>query len=484
MKIKFVFIILLIKMNLYSQQDLFNYSYGTQEDEIFISLIEEQSHIYIVGIQFNSDQLHQASTCLHILDINGILLDTIRLTNYSENIIINRFLKDNNRWIAFGTQKLDTGYNNTILVFDSLLNRITKKSYYKDKNVEIRSVQDVLRSDSVYYIINYDKRATPFPYFSVLKINNDLDSLGYFSSVPYTGIAYRGLKNKFDANFRVFTFTYYIPTWGQSVYFDKNLNIIRVDSLPHILHQFNDALWVTDTSYLVTGITVNADSIYQPNKYDDDIALYVIDTNNRVTNYYFQYRLGSKDFPGWDKNIINIGNNYYYVGTINRVANPSLDTSFVVINKLDSNFNLVWEKKLGEGTKNMDINGVYPLSDGNILLLIWEFENHLDFTRDAFAIKMSPDGEILFTTPIYKHKFHSIKAYPNPAIEYIKLDFFNQGSIIRILKIYDISGQKVLSMSNVNPSTQIDVSSMLSGVYIIECYSESGDRFIGKFVKE
>jgi hypothetical protein len=468
---------------MYPQKQGFKYSYYTQDDEFLISFAEENSIIHLFGYQSDNVDNLQVKSFVHLLDINGYLIDTVSLTSFSEKIVLSEFIFEKSQWTAFGVQNNDSCFCNIIIRYDSLFNRISTKVLFCDTNVFLRGVQDVIKNDSSYYIVNYDLRSTPFPFFSILKVSNNLDSLKHFNSFPYTGIVYKGLGNKFNQEFRVFTFVYYIPTWGQAVYFDEELNIKRIDSLPHILHQFNDALWVSDSSYAITGITMHADSLYYPNVYDDDMAIYILDTNNRVQDYYFNHRYGTEECPGFGKNLIQLEGYFYYCGAINRIVHPSNDTSYVIIIKLDSNLNPIWEKTLGDGIKNVDISGIYPLSDGSILLLLWEYENHSDFTRDAVAIKMSQDGEIVFITPLSSSDIKQAVVYPNPSHDFIQISTGSKSSQFKSIRIYDVHGNLMDSYMNKSNSSKFSVQNYPTGIYYFELLGSDNNRYTGRFTK-
>jgi endonuclease I len=76
------------------------------------------------------------------------------------------------------------------------------------------------------------------------------------------------------------------------------------------------------------------------------------------------------------------------------------------------------------------------------------------------------------------------KVFPNPATNQIILDLGLQNHILETLNIFTITGQKVLILSNVQSNEPIDVQNLKPGIYLLEGVLESGERFVGKFVKE
>lgn len=71
---------------------------------------------------------------------------------------------------------------------------------------------------------------------------------------------------------------------------------------------------------------------------------------------------------------------------------------------------------------------------------------------------------------------------PNPVKDYLNLTVTNSITIDKV-EIYNISGQKVLIIKNYEVNTLIDMSNMVSGIYISKIYS--GDKtVVKKLIKE
>jgi len=478
-----IFVFLL--QNIIFAQNNFPVNYLTTDDEWFDDAIQmNDSTILISGTQIrelNGQKIFR--TFIRRIDSKGNLISNKLLTDYPEFTYFSRLILEGNTIYAFGVKQSNSGNENVIVKYDLNFNKLSEQHLMKDSLKGIYEVQDVLQFDSLYYLINYNRHKNQsFPSFSVLKINRNLDSLDSFCSYPYTGIVYGGLMNKNNANFRVFTFLYYNIGWGQSVYFDKDLNLKRVDSLPRLLHQFNDALWVSDTTFLVTGMLANnMNKPYEP--LDWDLGIVLMDTNINRIHYKYQKRVGTEDGPGWSNNIIKSEDNgYYFTGTVNRIFS-TYDTSYVVLSKIDSNFNLIWEKRFTDSVNSYDVAGIYPLLDSSILLLVWRYENHINISRDAYAYKISKDGEVLSITKISTPK---IKAhlYPNPTTTTLTLRLQAPGQTIATLKIYNALGQQVMELKPKAAEIKIDVRKLKSGVYFVEGFTRKGERFEGKFVKE
>ena len=74
---------------------------------------------------------------------------------------------------------------------------------------------------------------------------------------------------------------------------------------------------------------------------------------------------------------------------------------------------------------------------------------------------------------------NNLSIYPNPAIDNITLHNANEG----YLSIQNINGQEVLQQEITEPATNIDISTLPSGVYVVKLAGEKGVQ-VGKFVKQ
>jgi hypothetical protein len=75
----------------------------------------------------------------------------------------------------------------------------------------------------------------------------------------------------------------------------------------------------------------------------------------------------------------------------------------------------------------------------------------------------------------------AVTIYPNPATDKLFIETKNE---ISSWKIIDMQGKQLLQNKKVNNSkTFIDVSGLLSGIYIVEIETENG-KFIHKLVKK
>jgi len=60
-----------------------------------------------------------------------------------------------------------------------------------------------------------------------------------------------------------------------------------------------------------------------------------------------------------------------------------------------------------------------------------------------------------------------IEVYPNPASDFINIKW-NEVSYDAVLSIFSLSGQELLSKTNIDNSTTLNISGLQSGFYIIQ----------------
>jgi endonuclease I len=76
------------------------------------------------------------------------------------------------------------------------------------------------------------------------------------------------------------------------------------------------------------------------------------------------------------------------------------------------------------------------------------------------------------------------KIFPNPASTHITLNISQQTLTIETLNIYNITGQKMMEMSNVKCNKPIDIQNLTAGIYVLEGVLKTGERVVGKFAKD
>ena len=92
-------------------------------------------------------------------------------------------------------------------------------------------------------------------------------------------------------------------------------------------------------------------------------------------------------------------------------------------------------------------------------------------------------GQTSLGDDIVEHDATSIMVYPNPVRDYIKIEYLNDFSG-QSIDIYSIDGRLVETFPEASQQTQIDISSLNSGVYLIKLKTKDGKEFSERIVKE
>lgn len=470
---------LLISFNLYSQNE-FIYKCDTSDYNTFTDLlIKNDSTFYILGAQTHNDStLPISRDNLIEMNMEGSVIKSISLTTDSENIFLTKIKRVGNEIFIFGSSQFYNEY--CIIKYDTNLNEISHKKLFKDTTITSRTIYDVLIIDTNIFITSFDFYGSPFFLtFSILKINTNLDSLANYVAKPYSGLAYSAIDDK-NGGIKVFTTYYKIGGYGQIAHFDKNLTELSVSPLPDLLHLTNNSIWLTDTTFLVTGTTEYIrDSIYVPYYYDWDMGIIVLDTNNNELDYSIQIRRNSEEETGWYQNIDKSKTNgYYFVGTQN-LGNRN---SKIILTKLDSAFNIIWEKTIGDDTTGYTSMGIYTLPDSSVMLLCRNYESATSTYLNAYAYKISQEGAVLSSANIGKQRIGRLNIFPNPAIDYINIATLGGVDKIVSYKIYDIQGKVVMDNKVFSNTVRINTSHFASGNYVVVANTLKGSVVSGKFV--
>ena len=82
---------------------------------------------------------------------------------------------------------------------------------------------------------------------------------------------------------------------------------------------------------------------------------------------------------------------------------------------------------------------------------------------------------------------NNITLYPNPTSGLLNLELTDlEGDVMKLVRVVDLNGKEMVSFTNVNlndNNSQIDISDLSDGVYIVESTFESGSKSIVKVVK-
>ena len=109
----------------------------------------------------------------------------------------------------------------------------------------------------------------------------------------------------------------------------------------------------------------------------------------------------------------------------------------------------------------------------------------IDIVKNSYTSGVLPDGGSFFgVNKLPGESSSGIKIWPNPATDRITIEIKSQNNTKNFLiSIYDIQGQLVFEKSVSQKSMNINISSFISGVYIVKLSNNKGVE-MSKFIKE
>ncbi len=134
--------------------------------------------------------------------------------------------------------------------------------------------------------------------------------------------------------------------------------------------------------------------------------------------------------------------------------------------KLQAGANLVWSVNMDGASVNE--NGTVTVTQSGNLELTAALE-------DQPEIKTTKTAQVDLGNAIHKIENHTLKLYPNPAKNHIRID---QAGII---SIYSLAGKVILTKS-VSATETINIETLPTGVYLVKCKTAQG-VFKGRLLK-
>jgi len=267
-------------------------------------------------------------------------------------------------------------------------------------------------------------------------------------------------------------------TWAQTVEIDTSLNIINIDSIAGNLHPPLSAKWLSDTTYIVSGLYTWPDSSPQ----DDDITVKVIDTTNNIQYEKFFGRKDTLDYPAWRDAIDFIDKSAIYIGGQRVLYSSFSSTStYLQLVLLDSTLKVRGKKFYGDDA-NYTLHGVLATSDGGCIMYASRYDYLTQYEeKDIYLLKVMEDSIAISTSskPVIKPK--EVTVYPNPGINTLRITTALKNIQF---EMYDMNGEKILSKEIENNNTSFDVSKIPSGIYLYKIYNSKKVYETGKWVKK
>ncbi|MBI4649222.1 MAG: T9SS type A sorting domain-containing protein [Bacteroidia bacterium] len=423
------------------------------------------------------------------LNVNGeILCEKVFYQN--KNHMLQYLLQTGeNSFLAFGRIESDTSVYTDfwIVQFDSLLNINWEKKYYT-QNFDY-TIRKALIDHNGNIIVTGDLNKTygTFEengiYLYKMLISADSLIVKYFTD--WTAFHSWDIIEKINSSGYIVFAEYFNDsvTTGQIAEIDQNFNISLVTQISNIYFQpiIHTAAWFSDSTILLSGI----ETIFDPEQ-DDNLGLVLLDTMYNIIYDKMYGKTDTSDYPGIYHNFDFIDkDNIYYVGTSNYIYYQipfQQEPSWIIINKLDSNLNIKWQKFYG-GDVFYYVHDVLATQDGGCLVTGMNYD-HLTQNNETstFLLKLNENGELTSSQNV-SIKQQDIILYPNPGRDRMTI---RNGIVNRDVsfELFDIHGRMLIKHDKVGSGSVIKTSDFSQGIYFYRFMDRNRIVERGKWVKE
>lgn len=193
------------------------------------------------------------------------------------------------------------------------------------------------------------------------------------------------------------------------------------------------------------------------------------------------------DYPAFRRAIgINETGDIYISGTHNQTIGffPNVP-SWVMLTKLDSNFNHVFTRYYNTDGKYYDNYDLNMCSDGGIILCNgrYDSDNNVDppLNFDAWVLKVDGDGLLTGQPEEPTVNVKNALVFPNPGCDVLQVSC---GWPTAVFNLYDLSGKIVLTEKLNSFTTQINTALLATGGYFWIITKNNNLIETGKWIKE
>jgi hypothetical protein len=145
----------------------------------------------------------------------------------------------------------------------------------------------------------------------------------------------------------------------------------------------------------------------------------------------------------------------------------------LTVAKIDENGLLLWQKWYNETTLAIGTE-IIPALSGGYLVAATQYTTPLE---KAELLHINEDGVLNIRNNISGNASNVI-IYPNPANEILNLEFADPGPNERLINIYSSDGKKCQQQKTMGSKFQLNISSLVPGIYIIEYITNDVAEFI------
>ncbi len=260
------------------------------------------------------------------------------------------------------------------------------------------------------------------------------------------------------------------------VSFDTNFNYISVDSVPGLISNIMNTMWLSENSYLLSG------NKNRHNPSHANMGIIKLNAADQILNEYnFGLMPDTNTYAGSSDHIdFRNPDTIFFSGTGNFAQYPyQSEPSWIIVNCLDSNLNLRWQTIYG-GDAFYHSWEVYATSDGGCIVAASKYDYTLpEYDYDVVLLKYDNTG-LLTSVPETGEIPLSLSVYPNPGVDMIKIDNTYENAVFQL---FDETGRSILNTTLDLGLNQINVHGINTGIYIYLITIEQKPVSSGKWIK-
>lgn len=419
---------------------------------------------------------------IYLLNESGQLKDSLLFADSVRSLVISKIIPTHYGYCLLGEMR----ENNLTYFWNAKLNAqfsIISQQFTLTDSYGITSINYTIIKDSeIVVIIPLSSPSTGQFSYNKAKINKNGALINYYDSVLHLALPTNIFEKKGFSGYLMLTNFGWIMT--DTAFNIRNQISIKTDRSTHgLINLQPTGLRKNDSTYFYAGRWGSRNG-----RFNRDLFFMVIDTLGQI-KYFRTIEAGGDTsctqgvFTGIDttKN----GRFIYWGGTYNfSFVGPSfsLNQAPFILTKLDTAYNIVWQKKYGGDAYNL-MFGVLATSDGGCVMYGRRYDYNNIPKLDAYIIKVDGNGLVTSETAIPINQ-ESITAFPNPSTGQLNFKKETPSVSSRFeLTVFDISGKLVFQKKETDLSETLDLSHLSTGNYIYQIKEGEKIKAIGKWVK-
>ena len=402
---------------------------------------------------------------------------TIWTKTYGHNIrYVGRSIKQtqDNGFIITGLNEDNNGYFETLLLKTNLNGDSVWTKHFKNGSAGCWGNSVIQTNDGSYILTGLiTDSITGYQNLYIIKTNSNGDSL-WTKKILYGNFNIgNSIVLTSDNNYFITGATTYnnIPHDLLILKIDSSGTILWMKSYPNS----NDYSGLSDGN---SGISINNGFITVGN----DTNGIVLRRLNNVGD-----TLWTKRYAGYEGNSVVSNNNGYAITGRKFQTNNYPNFGDVSLIVTDTAGNIKYVKTWGDTLNDSGLSIKQTYDGGYAIAGYYNYGDpylYVVYGPDmGFYLKTDQYGNITNINDQYNFNTNHISAFPNPATDNITIDVSSSLNTHSTIEILNIQGQTILQKQLQQDKTNINISGLAKGVYIVKVQTEKGET-VKKFVKE